>query len=62
MNITLRKTDGAIFLGNRNTVIEQFVENAKERHNLSWYLIQQDLKEGGRDDLRSDSRPAIENH
>ena len=44
--------DGAIFLGNRNTVLEQFVENAKERHNLTWYLIQQDLKEGGRDDLR----------
>jgi len=44
--------DGAIFLGNRNTTISQFVENGKERHNRTWYLIQQDLKEGGRDDLR----------
>jgi hypothetical protein len=47
----IQEDDGAIFLGNRNTVIEQFVENAKERHNLSWYLIQQDLKAGGRDEL-----------
>ena len=51
-NDYIGEDDGAIFLGNRNTTIEQFVENAKERHNLTWYLIQQDLREGGRDDLR----------
>jgi hypothetical protein len=44
--------DGAIFFGNRNTTLSQFVENGKEQHNRTWYLIQQDLKEGGRDDLR----------
>jgi hypothetical protein len=46
------KDDGAISFGNRNTTLGQFVEDGKKEHKRDWYLIQKDLKEGGRDDLR----------
>jgi hypothetical protein len=40
----IKKDNGAIGLGNRNSVLLQMQENAKERHGLTWYHIQQDLK------------------
>jgi len=40
----IKEDDGAIGLGNRNSVLLQMQENAKERHGLTWYHIQQDLK------------------
>ena len=40
----INEDDGAIGLGNRNSVLLQFQENAKETHGLTWYHIQQDLK------------------
>ncbi|HEY9892153.1 MAG TPA: plasmid replication protein, CyRepA1 family [Candidatus Sericytochromatia bacterium] len=40
----IKEDDGAIGLGNRNSVLLQIQANARERHGLTWHHIQQDLK------------------